>query len=352
MPSNGSHIKWKQVSSDMTLMYRTHLDESLRKTDYSNVPNVTERIIQRYDNKVTKINSCSAIAFPKSQFRRYLKPYWDQNLKNLHAVMRQARRQLISEGRPRDNNHSSYRKYKMTKNIFHSQHRKCADNCMSSPNAKIDQFAELDSAYFWKRVKGRQKLSSLSTGCQIESNGRIHRDPEEIDTGWGNYFPELHSDTERSHFDPLFKSIIDTRVDNILQELSKTPDTDSVTFTADNVKETTRSLKTKKACREDGVYNERLLHGGDTLCTELSVLFTDMYNNGFIPETMKHGIIITLHKGGRKSKKDPNNYRAITLTYSVLKLFERLIIDRLYDSLEKPFNSMQVGQAAICLHLC
>ena len=71
---------------------------------------------------------------------------------------------------------------------------------------------------------------------------------------------------------------------------------------------------------------------------------------------MKHGIIITLHKGGRKSKKDPNNYRAITLTSLVLKLFERLIIDRLYDSLEKPFNSCRVGsglqQAAICLHLC
>ena len=66
-----------------------------------------------------------------------------------------------------------------------------------------------------------------------------------------------------------------------------------------------------------------------------------MYNNGFIPETMKYGIIITLHKGDRKSKKDPNNYRAITLTSSVLKLFERLILDKLYDSLEKPFNSMQ-----------
>ena len=58
---------------------------------------------------------------------------------------------------------------------------------------------------------------------------------------------------------------------------------------------------------------------------------------------MKRGTIITLHKGGRKSKKDPNNYRAITLTSAVLKLFERLILDKLYDSLEKPFNSMQGG---------
>ena len=70
-----------------------------------------------------------------------------------------------------------------------------------------------------------------------EFYGRIHRDPEEIATWWGNYFRELYSDTERSHFDPLFKSIIDIRVDNILQELSNIPDANSVTFTADYVKE-------------------------------------------------------------------------------------------------------------------
>ena len=58
---------------------------------------------------------------------------------------------------------------------------------------------------------------------------------------------------------------------------------------------------------------------------------------------MKRGTIITLHKGGRKTKKDPQNYRVISLTSAVLKLFERLILDKLYDCLEKPFNYMQGG---------
>ena len=78
----------------------------------------------------------------------------------------------------------------------------------------------------------------------------------------------------------MFKNIIDTRICNILQESSKKPTADSVIFTADNVKETIQSLKTKKACGKDGVYNEHLLHGGNTLYVELSVLFKDtfMYN--------------------------------------------------------------------------
>ena len=98
----------------------------------------------------------------------------------------------------------------------------------------------------------------------------MHRDPEEIATGLGNYFCELYSDTERSLFDPLFKSIINSRADNILQELSYTPTLLLI------ILRTILSLKTKKACGKDGVYNEHLLHGGDTLCSELSVLFTDM----------------------------------------------------------------------------
>ncbi|MES9880604.1 MAG: reverse transcriptase family protein [Sedimenticola sp.] len=44
---------------------------------------------------------------------------------------------------------------------------------------------------------------------------------------------------------------------------------------------------------------------------------------------MKRGLIVTLHKGGNKRKDDPNNYRAITLSSSILKLYERLILEKI-----------------------
>ena len=55
------------------------------------------------------------------------------------------------------------------------------------------------------------------------------------------------------------------------------------------------------------------------------------------------GIIITLHKGGRKSKTDPNNYRAITLSSAILKLFERLLLARVEANISKPLNGLQGG---------
>ena len=80
-------------------------------------------------------------------------------------------------------------------------------------------------------------------------------------------------------------------------------------------------MKTKKACGPDKVYNEHLIFGGSVPYEQLAKFYTDMYKYGFVPMPLKEGIIITLHKGGRKSKTDPNSYRAITLSSAILKLF-------------------------------
>ena len=64
------------------------------------------------------------------------------------------------------------------------------------------------------------------------------------------------------------------------------------------------------------------------LYDQLANFFTDMYKYGYIPNSLKDGIIITLHKGGRKSKTDPNNYRAITFSSAILKLFEGILLEK------------------------
>ena len=43
---------------------------------------------------------------------------------------------------------------------------------------------------------------------------------------------------------------------------------------------------------------------------------------------MKVGTIITVYKGGKKDKRNPNSYRAITLS-CILKLFEKVLLRRL-----------------------
>ena len=148
-----------------------------------------------------------------------------------------------------------------------------------------------------------------------------------------NNIPVLDIDSDRS-------CGIQYRLCNKLRDLSSCLDRDSVNFSCADIKNVLSQLKTKKACGRDGIHNEHLQIGGDAMIRELSILCTDMYNHGHIPDSLKQGVIITLHKGGRKSKKDPNNYHAISLTSSVLKVFERLILPMLENNLERPLNPM------------
>ena len=49
---------------------------------------------------------------------------------------------------------------------------------------------------------------------------------------------------------------------------------------------------------------------------------------GYIPDQMKRGVIVTLHKGGNKRKDCPDNYRVITLTSVILNVYEAVILHR------------------------
>ena len=88
--------------------------------------------------------------------------------------------------------------------------------------------------------------------------------------------------------------------------LSSCSDRDPGHFSILEIRKAVRLLNSKKAYGNDNVYNEHLIRGGNELYRQISLLFTDMFTCGFIPNLLKQGVIITLHKGGRKAKKDPN----------------------------------------------
>ena len=76
------------------------------------------------------------------------------------------------------------------------------------------------------------------------------------------------------------------------------------------------------------------------------------YKYGYIPNSLKDGIIIAFHKGGRKSKTDSNNYRAITLSLAIPKLFEIILLGKVEISITKSLNWLQGGfRPNICCNM-
>ena len=82
-------------------------------------------------------------------------------------------------------------------------------------------------------------------------------------------------------------------------------------------------INPNKACGPDGIPGKVLKECAASLAHPLSILFQLSYNSGTLPAEWKLANIVPIHKKG--SKDDIENYRPISLTCLVMKIFERII---------------------------
>ena len=86
-------------------------------------------------------------------------------------------------------------------------------------------------------------------------------------------------------------------------------------------------LRDHKARTEEGIVNEMLKYGGPTLLDMLAGLVKTLWTTELVPGPWRSGDIVNIFKKG--DKKDPGNYRGITLLNVVGKLYTKVIDSRL-----------------------
>ena len=87
----------------------------------------------------------------------------------------------------------------------------------------------------------------------------------------------------------------------------------------------TLSLKSGKAPGVDDIPNDFLKYGGDSMVSSLTELCTAISDIELIPDDWQKGIVKPLYKSG--SVYDLDNYRGITLSSNVYKLFTKSLAD-------------------------
>ena len=102
-----------------------------------------------------------------------------------------------------------------------------------------------------------------------------------------------------------------------------------------------RRLKSHKAAGIDGIKAEYLLDAEDIICEPLAVTFTQMLSTG-VPQSWCSGVIHPIYKSG--DANDPSNYRGITVTSVLAKLFAMILETRL-STWAEGHNLRAEGQA-------
>ena len=102
-----------------------------------------------------------------------------------------------------------------------------------------------------------------------------------------------------------------------------------------------KKLKNNKAAGIDGIASEFYKYIADELAMPFCSIFNYIFDKGEYPTQWAEGLINALHKKGDYS--NPDNYRKITITVAMAKVFDSILNARLYFkndamSLDDPFQ--------------
>ena len=139
------------------------------------------------------------------------------------------------------------------------------------------------------------------------------------------YFKDLNEESKFKTND--FHVNIDKIIDNhsiIAKKLVHVLDTK---ITANEVTKAIGKPKFNKSAGNDSIYNEMIKSGSEILSSSLCKLFNLILEKGYLPPTWTVGYIVPNYKS--ESPDNPSNYRGISISSCLGKLFTSVIIIRI-----------------------
>ena len=172
--------------------------------------------------------------------------------------------------------------------------------------------------YFYSYVKQASKTIS-KIGPLITINGDYVSDPGKMADLLQSQFCSVFSDPNLPMQDPQFP----------------TPhaDLNDIEFTVKDVSNAIDTMKVSSAPGEDEIPAVLLKTCRDAISQPLYLFWRASFDHGYIHPSFLSQIISPIFKGG--SKLLPVNYRPVSLTSHLIKIFERVLLKRLVDFVEE-----------------
>lgn len=174
--------------------------------------------------------------------------------------------------------------------------------------SQIDELRTKNPSEFWNLIK--------SLDAKSEDQSKINIPIAE----WELHYKKLNTNS--------FKSSDQENLLKKLEEIKYFCDTDRK-ITEKEVANAIKKLKMKKASGLDGILNEMIIYSQHAMTSLYAKMFNNILITGFYPSSWKNSYILPLHKGGDKS--EVNNYRGISITSNLSKVFNSILNERLTD---------------------
>ena len=127
-------------------------------------------------------------------------------------------------------------------------------------------------------------------------------------------------------FGDYFASVFTLGVSEVDIDMSKVrpaPDMPEIEIREEDIKVALENIDMSKAAGPDFIPASLLKRFSSVFLPILTLIYRKSYNEGIVPKEMKSANIIPIHKSGDKT--EPGNYRPVSLTPIISKIFESVV---------------------------
>jgi hypothetical protein len=219
------------------------------------------------------------------------------------------------------NDNVSYNRYALARKRFRSLVKKYKNqSSVVEHYINVEKLKKTKPKSYWKQIK----LTKSTTTKLFTINGKTTH--EDISSEFKNHFQRILNTPRISNTD---NELSNTKLKELLDKLENDPKPQFY-ITEGEVKNAIDRLKKNKS-RDP--FQLKAEHFALAIKQENFLAYlTDTINKLFIskelPQSLSTSLIIPLVKSHKKSLKDPNNYRGISLIPIITKTLELIIIDK------------------------
>lgn len=325
------NLRWDKA--DLNIYYEStrinmnHIMEATGKQSNNEVIFDSENFIERLYQDIVTALQLSASCIPRRKLN-FFKYWWDDHLDELKVNSINAHNLWVAFGKPRYGDiFSKMHKAKLEYKKVISEKQIESKNVFS--DELNDALSTKDMNSFWKCWN--KKMGSSKNNSRVVDG---HTSPKEIADVFAQFFGSACSandanmhDTIRAEFDEIYATYIAGSSD--------------INIDAEDVDLAVNKVKRGKAAGMDGLTIEHILHAHPVVIYCLSYLFNHMLHFGYVPNNFGCGIMIPLLKSTDSDSTKCENYRGLTLSPVISKIFEYVLLQKFEGHLKT--SDLQFG---------
>ncbi|KAL1446149.1 hypothetical protein WDU94_012366 [Cyamophila willieti] len=294
----------------------------------NNIPTSELRSVEEewQDYKNCLVSAAEEVCGRTSGKRRWKETrWWNERVKTAVLEKNKAFR-IYFKNRTPENKEQYQRSKRNAKTIVREERQAWLEEWSNTLQTDIDGNRKVLYGMVKNKRRDREQCKYITN-----EDGSLITDNEDIKREWKEYFKNL--------LNVEYDGIDDNNLER--EEENNEIEEETEDLTCNDIDYVWKFIKYGKAAGIDDITGELIKNTGIAGKHWLYRVFRTIWMNKKVPDDWRIGIVVPLFKKG--DKKKCANYRGITLTSQVSKLYERILEKKIRSKIEQQLNEEQYG---------